>query len=174
MSDGGNASEWTVNTLKEHFTALFHSYDAQYEERFNSQQDAIRKAESAIDRRLEGVNEFRQTLSDQQGTYIPRLEALALIKSIEEKIEVQRVLHDKSADSTIQSLSDIRLAMTRLLSLEVYETRHSELQQQVNELRESRSETSGKSVGAQHLWGYMVGAIAVTGTIVALISHFIK
>ncbi len=132
---------------------------------------AVAKAETATDKRFESVNEFRATLSDLQSAFIPRLEAMALFRSMEEKMESQRVYQGKHNDETIRSLSDIRLAMLRLLSAEAYETRHAELQRQVNDLRESRSEISGKSSGANALWGYLV---AIAGIAVALIFHFVK
>jgi len=102
---------------------------------------------------------------------MPRLESVALLKSVEDKMETQRFLHEKDADETSKALSDMRLAMLRLLSTEAYETRHMELQRQVNDLRESRSEITGKAAGTSALWGYMVAA---AGIALALISHFIK
>lgn len=36
--------------------------------------EAVTKAEMATERRFESVNEFRQTLSDQAGTFISRTE----------------------------------------------------------------------------------------------------
>jgi len=132
---------------------------------------AVAKAETATDKRFESVNEFRATLSDLQSTFIPRLEAMALFRSIEEKMEARRVTQEKHNDETVKSFSEVRLAMLHLLSIESYETRHSELQRQVNDLRESRSEISGKSSGANALWGYIV---AVAGIGLALVSHFFK
>lgn len=55
--------EWTVQTLKEYM-----------DQRFISLQLAVTKAEEATEKRFEGVNEFRNTLADQQRTFIPRAE----------------------------------------------------------------------------------------------------
>ena len=38
--------------------------------------------------------------------------------------------------------------MTHLVSMEAYESRHGELQRQVNDLRESRSNVSGEKTGS--------------------------
>ena len=40
-----------------------------------SAEKAVTKAELAADKRFEAVNEFRQTLSDQTATFMPRTEA---------------------------------------------------------------------------------------------------
>jgi len=40
-----------------------------------SAKEAVNKAETATEKRFDGVNEFRNTLSDQQKNLIPRLEA---------------------------------------------------------------------------------------------------
>lgn len=47
---------------------------------------AVSKAELASDKRFESVNEFRQTLSDQQRTFMPRSEAAALIAGLSDKL----------------------------------------------------------------------------------------
>lgn len=43
---------------------------------------AVVKAEAASEKRFEGVNEFRQTLSDQAATFISRSEVESLLKGI--------------------------------------------------------------------------------------------
>jgi len=132
---------------------------------------AVSKAETSTDKRFDSLNEFRAALSDLQSAFMPRLESVALLKAIEDKMETQRFIHEKDADENSKSLADMRLAMLHLLSTEAYETRHTELQRQVNDLRESRSEITGKAAGTSALWGYMVAA---AGIALALISHFIK
>lgn len=47
---------------------------------------AVQKAEAASEKRFEGVNEFRATLSDQQRTLIPRAEVDVLVRGLNEKI----------------------------------------------------------------------------------------
>ncbi len=71
--------------------------DARYAQRAASQdkavssaletsEKAIIKAESATERRFEGVNEFRQTLADQASTLMPRAEYTVQHQALEEKV----------------------------------------------------------------------------------------
>jgi hypothetical protein len=72
--------------------------DRRYEERFEamdaktglalaSSKDAVVKAEVATEKRFDSVNEFRETLRDQATTLLPREEAAARFKSMEEKVD---------------------------------------------------------------------------------------
>ncbi len=132
---------------------------------------AVSKAEVSTDKRFESVNEFRATLADQQSTFMPRPEAMALLKSIEDKMAAQLTSHEKNYNDVVKALADIRLVISRLLQVEAYEKSHTELQRQVNDLRESRSEVSGKSSGANAFWGYLV---AIAGIALVLVFHFVK
>ena len=67
-------TSWTIETLKEYFEALIRDRDERYRERFDAQERAITKSELASDRRFDGVNEFRESLSDQQRQFLPRPE----------------------------------------------------------------------------------------------------
>lgn len=84
-------------SLKEYLETLIANNDKRYEQRFNDtkiavdaaliaadkavaaalagQKEAVTKAEVAAEKRFESVNEFRNTLSDQQRLLLPRLEA---------------------------------------------------------------------------------------------------
>jgi hypothetical protein len=55
-------------SLKEYIDALFGERDR-----------AVTAALAASDKRLDGMNEFRQTLKDQQGTYVTRAEVYAMV-----------------------------------------------------------------------------------------------
>lgn len=48
--------------------------------------EAVQKAEAAAEKRFEGVNEFRETLADQQRNLMPRLESEQRMKTLEERI----------------------------------------------------------------------------------------
>jgi len=52
---------------------------------------AVSKAETATEKRFEGVNEFRNTLADQQRTLMPRSEVEILIKSLNEKVDALNI-----------------------------------------------------------------------------------
>lgn len=53
-----------------------------------SSKEAIIKAEHAYDKRFEGVNEFRNTLADQQRTLMPRAEVELIVKGLTERLKV--------------------------------------------------------------------------------------
>lgn len=89
---------WTIETLKEHFDTLLAERAARAEERYHTAQQstamalaaaekATSKAEQAIEKRLEGVNEFRATLADQQRTLMPRAEVEVMLSGIRDRIE---------------------------------------------------------------------------------------
>lgn len=102
-------SGWTVDTLRAHVESLIDERDNRYEQRFSAQQTALKdalsaaekavaaalmaadravaKAEAAAERRFESVNEFRQTLSDQTNTLLPRAEADSRFQNIIDKVE---------------------------------------------------------------------------------------
>lgn len=61
--------------------------NVRYQQRFEAQQQAILKSETAVEKRLESVNEFRQSLSDQTTNLMTKAESMALINSITEKID---------------------------------------------------------------------------------------
>lgn len=75
--------------LLTHIERILTERDVRYQQRFEAQTSAINaalqaakeaviKAENATERRFEAVNEFRQTLSDQAGTFVSRAEYNAL------------------------------------------------------------------------------------------------
>lgn len=66
---------WTIESLKEYF-----------ERRLVDLDKAVTKAEAAHEKRLEGMNEFRNQLNDQQKTFISRDYYDAQHRSLEEKI----------------------------------------------------------------------------------------
>lgn len=79
--------QWTVETLREHFTALLEAERGKNEVRFQGTQKAIEKAEASVDRRLEGMNEFRASLADQAGRLMPRAEADNRFSGINEQLK---------------------------------------------------------------------------------------
>ena len=70
------AADWTIESLKEYFEA-----------KLSAQNKAVQKAEIAMDSRLQGMNEFRQSLADQSATMMPRSEYTVQHASLTEKID---------------------------------------------------------------------------------------
>jgi SMC interacting uncharacterized protein involved in chromosome segregation len=187
MSDA-EKSQWTVETLREYLLTLIAANEVKYSERFEASQSAVNrafiaqqtametaltaqklsvdtalaaadravtKAEIAAEKRFEGVNEFREVLTTQQSTFIPRHEASALFKAVDDKL------------AALQSNYESRLDALRAS----FEKSNENLVKEIAGLREYRSEVSGKSSGANMLFGYFVGA---AGIVLALVFHFVK
>lgn len=85
-------------SLKEFLGRIMDERDNQYNRRFSDAEKAVNaaltaakeaviKAELAAEKRFESVNEFRNTLSDQQRTLMPRTEAELLIRTLSDKID---------------------------------------------------------------------------------------
>lgn len=84
-------------TDREYLSAIMAERDRQYSQRFDAQEkavaaalaaakEAVSKAEGAAEKRFESVNEFRNTLKDQQSGLATRPEVDARFKAIEDKI----------------------------------------------------------------------------------------
>jgi hypothetical protein len=79
LSIEATASGWTVETLKTVVDQRFADADRRYQQRFESQERALEQARLASEKRLDGMNEFRQALTDASSKYITRQEAYAMI-----------------------------------------------------------------------------------------------
>jgi hypothetical protein len=79
-----------------------------------SAKEAVTKAEVANEKRFDSVNEFRNTLADQQRALIPRAEVELLVKSVDDKLTAQAALieHQNSRIISIASGQTGRLAGT--------------------------------------------------------------
>jgi hypothetical protein len=86
-----------IEAVKELMMATARLSDQRYEQRFkdsqtavdaalNAAKEAVLKAETASEKRFEGVNEFRGTLADQQRTLMPRAEAELRMSAMETQI----------------------------------------------------------------------------------------
>jgi hypothetical protein len=105
-------SRWTVETIKEHFDVLRIEHDKRHErsevhteklrleerhalnisiqnveqmlsQALESQKIAIEKAEGSMTRRLESLNELRQTMADQATKFVTRVELDAKTEHVE-------------------------------------------------------------------------------------------
>lgn len=125
--------------------------DKRYEQRFTDQSTALLKAESALDRRLEGLNELRKIVDDTYKNLMPRSEAMALLTAITVKIED----HQKQ-DLILHGTVDGRLtAMSSRIDLKEGETTGS---------KDSRS-------AALAIWAICISAAAVVVQLIFLTVH---
>lgn len=75
-------------TLKEFLLTLIDERDAKHVQRMDATDKAISKAELAIEKRLESVNEFRHQMGDMQLTLVRKAEVDIRFESFEKRIEV--------------------------------------------------------------------------------------
>jgi len=126
--------QWTVETLREHFTSLMKLESDKNDVRFQAMKEstttalaaaqrAVEKAEGAVEKRLEGMNEFRGSLADQARLLMPRAEA----------------------DSRIYALGE-----------------------QLKDLASRIDRQEGRGSGLSAGWGYLVGAVALVGGLIAI------
>lgn len=92
-------SNWDTENLKEYFEKVLDEHELRYSQRFESStvavnaalaaaKEAVIKAENATEKRFASVNEFRNTLSDQQRTLMPRTEVELLNKGLNDRIVI--------------------------------------------------------------------------------------
>jgi chromosome segregation ATPase len=112
---------------------------------FAASDKAIEKAEAAQKDYNQRSNEFRGQLDDQAKTLMPRSEAISLFNGIDDKLTNLR----REYDSRIEGL------------------RHD-----ISELRESRSETTGKSEGLNAGWMILLGVIGLISSLALLVNAF--
>lgn len=97
--------DWSVETLFAHLTAVVGEVDRRYEQRFDASEKAIMEVDrryeqrfvaqerataialAANEKRLDGMNEFRLTLSDQARQFLPRIEGEQRIDQAVSRVE---------------------------------------------------------------------------------------
>lgn len=96
---------------RDHLLAIMAERDRQYGQRFEAQEKAVQaalaaaalatsKADAASEKRFESVNEFRNTLKDQQTGLATRSEMEARFKFIEDKLNGFEARQSKLQGST--------------------------------------------------------------------------
>ncbi len=101
MMDG-----WTVDTVRVLVRELMEAHDRRYEERFRAQGEALQaalvesrraltKAEQALEKRLDLLNEMRAAMTDLVATYLPRSRYESEHKAVEERIQTNTAKLEK-------------------------------------------------------------------------------
>jgi hypothetical protein len=129
-----NGEHWTLGTLRLFLEALIEGLKEtvraladRIEDRFTAVEKAVAaaltaadrattKAEAASDERFKGVNEFRQTLSDQARDLMPRLETETLVRGIRERVEKLESKKDLEAGHTT-GIKDSLAIIVAIISL---------------------------------------------------------
>lgn len=108
---------------------------------------AVSKVETANEKRFESVNEFRAQLADQAAGFLPRNEATIRFDSVAEKVDTSR---------------------------RIFEDKHEQLRAEVQIIRTDQTLSSGKGVGYEKVWGWIVGAIGGGGVLGFIIERMVN
>jgi hypothetical protein len=84
-------SKWNVDSLHD----LMDERDRRYEQRFAAQEQAVKTAQMVIEGRLQGMNEWRETVEDVMGKAMPRPEVEARVHAVSEKLDAMNSRVDK-------------------------------------------------------------------------------
>lgn len=134
---------------------------------------AIAKAESATEKRFEGVNEFRAQLADQTRTFIPRTESISRHERTAEQIEalvradadIRDRLQNQTTALMPRSEAEQRIAQNAE-KIATLEQRHSTDVATIN----SRLDlAAGRGTGLTNAWGYLVALVAAAGGVIAIV-----
>lgn len=89
-----------------HIRALMRAQEKRLEQRFKATEKAITKAEAAVDKRLAGMNEFRDALRDQAHDFLPRSEySLARESNLDRFSKIESRLDTLAGNATGKSQS---------------------------------------------------------------------
>ena len=95
--------------LKDHLEAQIVAVVRYFEARIRAMEKAVAVAYAAMDKRLDGMNEFRATLKDQTSTMITRQELTAILSGICADVEeLKRFRYNAEGKA---SQKDVNIAM---------------------------------------------------------------
>lgn len=107
-----NEIDIKIKMLREHFETIIQAYEMRQDDRTKAEREALRIALVANEKRLDGMNEFRQALTDQANTMVTRREVdttrreseAATLSLIAKDQQARENLHIKF-DTEIKSIS---------------------------------------------------------------------
>lgn len=115
---------------------------------------AINKAEAATERRLAGMNEFRDALSDYSRTLTPRPEFEQALRDLKEKFD---------------SMTE-RASSRDLMPRNESERMHMDSKERIEALNERLTAVEARSHGRNDIWGWVVGAIGVLVAVITIMN----
>lgn len=162
-------SQVTVVTDRDYLLAIIAERDRLYAARFDAQEraseaniktqkDAVDKASVASEKRFDSVNEFRNTLRDQQSLFLQRAEYNAAHKQLVDELGiirghlVPREEHEnrwKSQDKQFQAVNE-----------------------KLEQISQRQYRDTGSSEGQTILWGVMAGGFGLLIGVGALVFRF--
>jgi hypothetical protein len=138
-----------LNNLEKSVDMRFHAVNTSTNQALATADKATSKAETATEKRFEGVNEFRAALSDQARTFVIRSEFSLAVDRLE------------------QDIKNLASARMDLVDKESYKTTMVGLEARVDDLRLSRANLEGKASATSVYIAYLFSAI---GTIMGVLG----
>src|ERR1700677_2198654 len=102
---------WDINSLKEYVDQRLVDKDALYTNRFVSQEEAVKTAVAAQDKRLEGMNEIKAMAAQQALTYLPISTYNAEHKSVEDRLGKVEQLQASSQAAIVGKMNQLLVAI---------------------------------------------------------------
>jgi hypothetical protein len=131
--------------------------------------EAINKADVANEKRFDSVNEFRNTLADQQTKLLTRTEYESAHKALAEKIDgvTDRINRTEGASGVYVTQSDLNSALNKL---------QTNIETTLQPVVAFMNSQTGKTNGLVQQWVYVVGFFGIISTIITLVifltGHF--
>jgi hypothetical protein len=165
----GSVSGWTVDTLHEHVNTQLDDLKDLLQERFDQQTVAITAAMAAVEKRFDGVNEFRKALSDQTATFMPRTE-------IEQRQSSVGARADEASARNAARITDIELRLQTVPTTAERDVltgaslaRDAALGDRVTKMELLAGSNTGRTQGVHASWGFVYAGLTLLSTLVAVI-----
>lgn len=169
--------EWTLASLRIYLEALIAAVAAQLSEHKVAADRAVSSALMAMEKRLDGMNAFRQALADQTATFITRTEADAehrrLQTALDElwvavRLSMPRAEVEAQWTRNVVITADLWNATRACIPRAEYDAAHLRVVEQLAEQGRRMDRSEGRSTGLSSGWGYLVAALAALGAIVSI------
>lgn len=112
---------WNPRSLKEYFEAILREREKHFDDQIAAADRAVTKAEQALDRRLEAMNELRDALDTAQKTFVTRNELATLQEQVnrrfDEMLDPETGIYARVAGSSNQLRSWAIALLTAILLL---------------------------------------------------------
>lgn len=138
-----NGSGWTFK----YFDRLIHETDRRYEERFEGQEKAVAAA-----------------LAAQEKAVAAALAAAALAV---DKAEANSEKWRANANEWRAAMNDRETAFPSKLEIDA---KLNAIDKQIADLKKSRDSSEGRIGGVSASWGYLIGAIGLVATVIAIVT----
>lgn len=150
------AFTWTVESVKEHFTSMMRESDRRYEERFIAQEKAIDAALVAQEKAVQAaLISAKEAVLKQERDSEKRFDAVN---------EFRQTLSDQAA-TFIARTEAVQRDEQNAEKIATLEKRMNDSFTQVN----SRLDLgAGRSIGMNAIWGYIIGGVGLTASIITI------